>query len=150
MEQFEKHKYIFKKEENEIVKALLEQRSIILERDKFVAEFLDIEYPEAEKRRNRNSPIKKEKQKEKIIAMLSKKIAIEIQEKGMSDYSIREIEKRITGILECSINNEQLAYCNRDKNSSGRKNTVTELERQKKRIGKVSEQTCNEQLRKNQ
>ena len=44
IEQFEKYKYIFKKEESEIVKALTEQRNIVLERDKFVAEFLGIEY----------------------------------------------------------------------------------------------------------
>ena len=47
MEHFEKYKYIFKKEESKIVKALTEQRNIVLERDKFVAEFLGIEYPEA-------------------------------------------------------------------------------------------------------
>ena len=147
MEHFEKYKYIFKKEESEIVKALQEQRSIVLERDKFVAEFLGIEYPEAvliikriseiaewkslgrkmeEGKKNRNSLIEEEKQKEEMIAILSKKIAIGIQEEGMSDYGIREVEERITGILECSINNEQLAHFNGEKNSLEGKNTVME------------------------
>jgi len=146
MEHFEKYKYIFKKEESEIVKALTEQRNIVLERDKFVAEFLGIEYPEVvlivrriseiaewkalgrktkEEEENRNSLVEEGKQKEEMIAMLSKKIAIGIQEEGTSDYGIREIEERVIGILECSINNEHLAYFNGEKKLSRRKNTVT-------------------------
>ena len=146
MEQFKKYKYIFKKEESEIVKALTEQRNIVLERDKFVAEFLRIEYPEVvlivrriseiaewkalgrktkEEKENRNSLVEEGKQKEEMIAILSKKIAIGIQEEGTSDYGIREIKERVTGILECSINNEHLAYFNGKKKLLERKNTVT-------------------------
>ncbi|CAG8565865.1 8485_t:CDS:2, partial [Gigaspora margarita] len=61
-----------------------------------------------EERGNRNSPIEEEKHKEKMIAMLRKKISIGIQEKGISDYADLQQTIKKKPSIKCS--KEQEAY----------------------------------------
>ncbi|CAG8736078.1 37332_t:CDS:2, partial [Gigaspora margarita] len=111
--------------EKEIEELIIEYKSLFLERNKKIAEFLGISNPgvvfvvrkiselvewkqlddqqETLTPATDNCSVESKKVKE-LILQLSKKIAIGLQEARTSDYGIQDVEKQIKGILECLLN----------------------------------------------
>ncbi|CAG8845845.1 37508_t:CDS:1, partial [Gigaspora margarita] len=130
MEHLSKYQDLFAKSEGEIVEFLMKDKGIVLQRDKAIAKFLGITYPQTvsiirkaseifewqqvnPERLEKIIRIQKEQEDEVAldtnqIRQIAKKITITLNEGGITDYGMEEMEQQIFNALESSLKSGEI------------------------------------------